>query len=102
MNQSEFRCIDCVDARYLADILAIFNEEILNSTALYEYQSRSMAFMQQWLAVKLEQNFPIIGLVNANDQLIAFATWGNFEISLLINILLSIVFMCIRIIAGKV
>ncbi len=43
-------------------ILAILNHAILHTTALYEYQPRTMATMQTWFANKSAGNFPVWGL----------------------------------------
>ncbi len=33
------------------EILAIFNDAIMNSTALYDYQPRTLANMEAWFSV---------------------------------------------------
>jgi phosphinothricin acetyltransferase len=62
-----------------AEILTIFNHAILNTTALYEYQPRTMATMQQWFQNKAAGNFPVIGLRNSAGQLVAFGSYGTFR-----------------------
>ena len=60
-------------------ILAIFNHAILHTTALYEYNPRTMATMQQWFANKAAGNFPVWGLKNSESQLVAFGSYGTFR-----------------------
>lgn len=71
--------IDCDEQQHAAAILAIFNEVILNSTALYEYAPRTPAVMQDWFASKRAASFPIIGAVDETGRLLGFASWGNFR-----------------------
>ncbi|WP_018122515.1 GNAT family N-acetyltransferase [Wohlfahrtiimonas chitiniclastica] len=71
--------IDCTEREHSAAILEIFNEAILTSTALYEYQARTMQDMQTWFKQKSVLNAPIIGAVNDAGQLLGFATWGRFR-----------------------
>jgi L-amino acid N-acyltransferase len=62
-----------------AAILAIFNHAILHTTALYEYNPRTMATMQQWFANKAAGNFPVWSLKNNEGQLVAFGSYGTFR-----------------------
>lgn len=60
-------------------ILAIFNHAILHTTALYEYQPRTLETMQQWFAAKAAGAYPVWGLKNAAGQLVAFGSYGTFR-----------------------
>ncbi|MEN9518462.1 MAG: hypothetical protein RLZZ381_1050 [Cyanobacteriota bacterium] len=60
-------------------ILDIFNEAIVNSTALYDYEPRNLATIQTWFKVKAEHNYPIIGIEDNNGRLRGFATYGTFR-----------------------
>ena len=60
-------------------ILAIFNHAILHTTALYEYNPRTMATMQQWFANKAAGNFPVWGIKNTEGTLVAFGSYGTFR-----------------------
>jgi L-amino acid N-acyltransferase YncA len=64
---------------HLEAIRAIFNEAIENSTALYEYEPRSVAFMEAWWEAKLKGGFPVLGAVNDAGVLAGFATYGAFR-----------------------
>ncbi len=59
-------------------IMEIFNEVISSSTALYEYQPRSMETMKSWFETKAAGNFPVIGLVD-EATLLGFASYGAFR-----------------------
>lgn len=64
----------------LPEILDIFNDSILNSTALYDYETRTMDTMHAWYADKLKGNYPIVGAFDENDMLLGFATYGMFRV----------------------
>jgi L-amino acid N-acyltransferase len=68
------------DEKYAAPILAIFNDAIVNTTALYDYKPRSMEMMQAWFADKRKGNYPVIGVVNDAGQLMGFGTYGVFRV----------------------
>ena len=60
-------------------ILAIFNEAIAHSTALYEYQPRTLQTMATWFATKQAGGFPVIGAFDPAGELLGFASWGSFR-----------------------
>ena len=67
------------DTSYAEPILAILNDAICHSTALYDYQPRTMADMQTWFEVKAQHHYPVIGLVDDHNTLVGFATYGTFR-----------------------
>lgn len=67
------------DTSYAEPILAILNDAICHSTALYDYQPRTMADMQTWFEVKAQHHYPVIGLVDDHNTLLGFATYGTFR-----------------------
>ena len=71
--------IDC-DFSHAEAILEIFNDAIVNSTALYDYKCWDMDIMRQWFATKSAGNYPIIGAINADGRLVGFASYGAFRI----------------------
>ncbi|MCU4562242.1 MULTISPECIES: GNAT family N-acetyltransferase [unclassified Acinetobacter] len=73
------RLIDCHEATHAKAILDILNEAIINSTALYDYLPRSEESMKSWFAVKRENGFPVIGIVDETNKLLGFASWGTFR-----------------------
>jgi phosphinothricin acetyltransferase len=71
--------IDCTYELHAPEILAIFNDAILNTTALWEYKARTMETMQTWFATKTAGNFPVIGALDEEGKLIGFASYGTFR-----------------------
>lgn len=65
--------------RHSAAILAIFNEAIANSTALYDYQLRTAGDMVSWFEAKAIKNYPVIVAENAAGELLGFGTFGKFR-----------------------
>lgn len=63
----------------LPEILAIFNDAILNSTALYDYKPRTMANMDVWYETKQKGNFPVIGIFDDSGTLLGFGSYGTFR-----------------------
>ncbi len=72
------KIINC-NHQYAAQILAIFNEAILNTTTLYDYHPRTMQMLDEWFKAKQKGNYPIIGLINEDNTLLAFGTYGMFR-----------------------
>ncbi|HPY39807.1 MAG TPA: N-acetyltransferase family protein [Thiolinea sp.] len=70
--------IHCNYPQHAAAILEIFNEAIEHSTALYEYQPRTLAFMQTWFEAKRVGQFPVLGL-EQEGKLLGFASYGGFR-----------------------
>jgi L-amino acid N-acyltransferase YncA len=70
---------DCTNERHGDAILAIFNDAIANSTALYDYKLRTPESMDSWFKAKAASRFPVLGAVNDAGQLLGFATYGTFR-----------------------
>ncbi|MDM0086456.1 MULTISPECIES: GNAT family N-acetyltransferase [unclassified Variovorax] len=73
------RLIDCTEAEHAGAILAILNDAIVHSTALYDYVPRPPEAMAAWFATKRAHGFPVIGAVDADGRLAGFASWGTFR-----------------------
>lgn len=73
------KIVNCQYERHGKTILNIFNEAIANSTALYDYEPRTLATVQKWFKNKEEDNYPIIGIENHQGVLMGFATYGAFR-----------------------
>jgi L-amino acid N-acyltransferase len=69
----------CTEERHAGQILAIFNEAIANSTALYDYKPRTPESMVAWFAAKRTNGFPVIGLEDEGGKLLGFASYGTFR-----------------------
>lgn len=65
---------------HLGAIRAIFNDAILNTTALYEYQPRSEATILAWWEAKQQAGYPVLGVEHADGSLAGFASWGPFRV----------------------
>lgn len=70
--------IDCT-TDHASQILAILNDAILHSTALYDYQPRTMESMTAWFDSKRRGNYPVVGIINDDNQLMAFGSYGPFR-----------------------
>lgn len=69
----------CTYDRHALSILAIFNEAIKNSTAIYDYEARSLESIAEWFAVKEQNHSPVIGLEAEGGELLGFASYGSFR-----------------------
>ncbi|WP_206018995.1 GNAT family N-acetyltransferase [Salinicola acroporae] len=72
--------IDCEFDLHGDAVLTIFNDAILNTTALYEYRPRTRAVVEQWFQTKREGDFPILGMLDGDSgRLMGFASYGPFR-----------------------
>ncbi|WP_337879615.1 N-acetyltransferase family protein [Rheinheimera sp.] len=71
--------VHCTFDQHAEAILAIFNHAILHTTALYEYKPRTMETMRSWFATKEAGNFPVLGLMDEQNRLVAFGSYGTFR-----------------------
>jgi phosphinothricin acetyltransferase len=67
------------DEHHLEAIRAIYNHEIVHTTALYEYEPRSTAVMAAWWAAKQGAGLPVLGVEAEPGVLAGFASWGPFR-----------------------
>ena len=54
--------VQCTHDRHAARILDVFNEAIVTSTALFDYQPRMLSSMVSWFKAKENGHFPVIGV----------------------------------------
>lgn len=59
-------------------ILAQFNEAILHTTAVYEYEPFTPEYINKWFQEKIEAGYPII-VAEQDHQLLGFASYGQFR-----------------------
>lgn len=71
--------VACTEERHAGAILAILNDAIVHSTALYDYKPRSAESMLSWFAAKRNGGFPVIGMEDETGQLQGFASYGSFR-----------------------
>lgn len=62
----------------LIDILNIYNEAILNTTAIYDYKVHTLDDRIQWYEKKKQDGYPLI-VFEENNKVAAFATFGPFR-----------------------
>jgi L-amino acid N-acyltransferase len=73
------RLVECTLAEQGAAILAILNDAIVSSTALYDYEPRELSSMTAWFESKRAGQFPVWGALGAHDTLLGFASYGTFR-----------------------
>ncbi|WP_293765874.1 GNAT family N-acetyltransferase [uncultured Aquitalea sp.] len=73
------RIVACTHERHAEAILAIFNDAILTSTALYDYQPRPLDSMTGWFEAKRKGGFPVMGVEDSSGQLLGFGSYGAFR-----------------------
>jgi len=78
-DSTDYQIIECNFAGQGESVLSIFNQVILSSTALYEYDPRTLTQIEHWFEAKAAGNFPVLGMVNDSAELLAFGTFGSFR-----------------------
>ena len=72
------RRLDNGSLRDLPEILAIYNEVIRNSTAVYSEEEFTPARGAHWLQSKLQSGFPMI-VMRDESGVVGFGTFGEFR-----------------------
>lgn len=62
----------------LADILEIYNDAIVNTTAVYDYTAHTLADRREWYEKKKHDGYPLI-VFEKDEKVVAFATFGPFR-----------------------
>ncbi|MDM5198182.1 N-acetyltransferase family protein [Fictibacillus enclensis] len=62
----------------LKDILDIYNDAILNTTAVYAYQPQTLDNRQIWYQQKRDENHPIL-VCEQDNKVVGFATFDPFR-----------------------
>ncbi len=73
------KIIHCDESIHSNQILEIFNYEISNSTAIFDYKPRTKDMMKIWFDNKRIGNYPVIGAINNNGELMGFVSYGPFR-----------------------
>jgi L-amino acid N-acyltransferase len=71
--------VACDYERHAAAILAILNDAIVSSTALFDYEPRAPETMVEWFRAKKARQFPVLGAEGADGELLGFASYGTFR-----------------------
>ncbi len=69
----------CDYEHHAAPILAILNDAIVHTTALFDYEPRAPETMVEWFRAKKARQFPVLGAVSDHGELMGFATYGTFR-----------------------
>ena len=62
----------------LPQLLNIYNEIILNTTAVYDYEPHSLEMRRQWFDAKKEQGSPIF-VAEDSERILGFSSIGPFR-----------------------
>jgi L-amino acid N-acyltransferase len=62
----------------LQNILNIYNDAVLNTTAVYTYKAQTLESRQIWYKQKMEEGYPVI-VYELNHKVVGFATFGPFR-----------------------
>lgn len=74
----DFKIVPAAPDPHAAAIREIFNEAIANTTALYDYQPRSMETVLQWFGAKARDGYPVVAAVE-DECVLGFASFGPFR-----------------------
>jgi L-amino acid N-acyltransferase len=62
----------------LAAMLAIYNDAVLTTTAVYDYQPRSREQQVAWFKAKQEHGLPVL-VAEDHGAVVGFASYGPFR-----------------------
>lgn len=62
----------------LPAMLALYNEVIANTTAIYTYEPRSLEAHAAWLEAKRAENWPVL-VAEADGALVGYGSYGPFR-----------------------
>ena len=62
----------------LMDILEIYNDAILNTTAIYDYKPHTLEDRVLWYEKRKQDGYPLL-VFEENNKVVAFATFGSFR-----------------------
>lgn len=74
-----FHIVTCNPDAHATAVREIFNDAILNTTALYDYQTWSQVVVLKWFGDKARSGFPVIAAVDEAGVLLGFGTYGQFR-----------------------
>lgn len=59
-------------------ILEIYNDAILHTTAVYDYEPHTLEMRQEWFDAKKQQKFPVF-VAEDNNEVVGFSSIGTFR-----------------------
>ncbi|SMR74518.1 GNAT family N-acetyltransferase [Marinobacterium sediminicola] len=69
----------CCEENSAETVLEIFNDAILNTTSIYEYQARTPEQIADWFRNKAAGGWPVLGAFDEEGNLTGFASYGSFR-----------------------
>ena len=62
----------------LPQMLEIYNDVILNTTAVYDYEPHTLEMRKQWFEMKQRQGFPVF-VAEEENKIVGFSSFGPFR-----------------------
>jgi L-amino acid N-acyltransferase len=62
----------------LPAMLEIYNEIILNTTAVWQYDPHTLEMRKEWFAIKKQSGHPVF-VAEENERIVGFSTFGPFR-----------------------
>ena len=62
----------------LEAMLEIYNDVIVNTTAVYDYEPHTLEMRRQWFRIKEAQGFPVF-VAEDNGRIVGFSSIGPFR-----------------------
>lgn len=62
----------------LDDILEIYNDAVLNTTAVYDYEPHTLEMRRQWFRIKEAQGYPVF-VAEENGRVVGFSSIGPWR-----------------------
>ena len=62
----------------LQQILDIYNDAILNTTSVFQYDVHTIEMREEWFAQKQKDGFPVF-VAEENNVVVGFSTFGSFR-----------------------
>lgn len=72
--------VECTFEAHGAAVLEIINESIVGSTAVWDYEPRTSARVQEWFEGRRAGKYPVIGAIDESGRLLGFASYGTFRV----------------------
>ncbi len=63
----------------LPAIRDIFNDAVLNTTAIWMDSTVDLANREVWLAARAQQGYPILVAIDAADEVVGYASYGDWR-----------------------
>jgi len=60
-------------------VLAIYNDAVLNTTAIWNEQPVDLANREAWFNARAAQAYPILVAVNAENEVVGYASFGDWR-----------------------